>query len=106
MIGRILRLALAGAALLASEASAFETAALADGCLSAAQTRAAVQNGQVAPLGQILAGVRAAAPGKIVSTPQLCQFGGQYVYQVTVLKGNGQVTRLTVDAASGSILGQ
>ena len=54
---------------------------------------------------QIHAAIRAAANGEILPPPQLCNVGGRYVYLVTVLTRGGQVTRRTVDASSGSILG-
>ena len=49
--------------------------------------------------------IRKAAGGEILPPPQLCNVGGQLVYLVNVLDRDGQVTRLTVDAASGAILG-
>src|SRR5690606_5591699 len=79
--------------------------AYADGCLSAAEARTAVQSGQVIPLSKMLKQIRKAAGGEILPPPQLCESGGRYVYLVNVLSRDGQVTRLTVDASSGSILG-
>lgn len=81
------------------------SAALAAGCLSAAQARAAAQNGQIVPLSRVLSSIRSAGRGEILPPPQLCDSGGQFVYVVNVLSRDGQVTRLTVDAASGAIIG-
>lgn len=81
------------------------SAALAAGCLSAAQARAAAQNGQIVPLSRVLSSIRSAGRGEILPPPQLCDSGGQFVYLVNVLSRDGQVTRLTVDAASGAIIG-
>jgi uncharacterized membrane protein YkoI len=96
-----LSLALAGAGL-----AALGSAAEAQGCLSAGQARAAAQQGQIVPMSSLIGSIRAAAGGEILPPPQLCNVGGRYVYIVNVLKPNGQVSRLTVDAASGSIVGR
>jgi uncharacterized membrane protein YkoI len=79
--------------------------ALAQGCLSSREARSAVQSGQAAPLSKMLKQIKAATGGEILPTPQLCNSGGQLVYIVKVLKPDGQVEKLTVNAASGSILG-
>jgi hypothetical protein len=81
------------------------SSAYADGCLSPGEARAAAQSGQIVPLSRIIGQIRAAANGEILPPPQLCNVGGRYVYLVNVLTRGGQVTRLTVDASSGSILG-
>jgi hypothetical protein len=78
--------------------------AYADGCLSPGEARAAAQSGEIVPLSRIIGQIRAAANGEILPPPQLCNIGGHYVYLVNVLTRGGQVTRLTVDASSGSIL--
>ena len=49
--------------------------------------------------------IRSTTGGEIVPPPKLCKQGGQLVYVVNVLSPDGQVTKVTVDAASGSILG-
>jgi uncharacterized membrane protein YkoI len=79
--------------------------AYADGCLSPSEARSAAQSGQIVPLSRIIGQIRAAANGEILPPPQLCNIGGRYVYLVNVLTRGGQVTRLTVDASSGNILG-
>lgn len=62
-------------------------------CLSQAEARTAVANGQAAPLGSVAGSV----DGEIVKA-QLCQQGGGYVYVLSVLK-NGVVTNVTVNAS-------
>ena len=103
--------AYAGAAAIGSE-PAYEGTAAADGaavlaqaCLSGGQARAAVQSGRAIPLSQLISRIRAAAGGQVLPQPQLCASGGRLVYLINVLTGNGQIRSLTVDAASGSILG-
>jgi hypothetical protein len=86
---------------LALGAAGFGSEALAQGCLSADQAREAAQAGQVMPLSEILGQIQ----GEILPSPQLCNRGGRYVYVVNVLKPDGEVSRLTVDAASGNIIG-
>jgi uncharacterized membrane protein YkoI len=90
---------------MALAASGSAGAAAAD-CLSPNQARAAAQQGQVQPMSSLIGSIRAAAGGEILPPAQLCQSGGRYVYVVNVLKPNGQVRRITVDAASGNIVGQ
>jgi uncharacterized membrane protein YkoI len=80
--------------------------AYADGCLSPSEARTVAQSGQIVPLSHVIGQIRAAANGEILPPPQLCNIGGRYVYLVNVLTRDGQVTRLTVDASSGNIIGQ
>ncbi len=77
---------------------------LAQGCLSWQQARAAVQSGLAIPLSQVIIRIRNATGGQVLPPPQLCSSGGRLVYLINVLTDN-QVRSLTVDAASGSILG-
>jgi uncharacterized membrane protein YkoI len=96
---------LAAAGLLAVNPPGFAASAHADGCLSPSEARDAAQNGTIVPLSRVIGQIRAAANGEILPPPQLCNIGGRYVYLVNVLTRDGQVTRLTVDASSGNILG-
>ena len=50
--------------------------------------------------------IRSATGGEIVPPPKLCKQGKRLVYVVNVLAPDGKVTKLTVDAASGNILGK
>jgi hypothetical protein len=105
MFKRMLRLSLLSLGLLGAGLAGLASPALAEGCLSPGQARAAAQSGEIVPLSQIIGQIRSAARGEILPPPQLCSVGGRFVYIVNVLTRDGQVTRLTVDAASGSILG-
>ncbi len=80
-------------------------AALAAGCLSSKEARSAVQNGQAVSLSKMVKQIQRATGGEILPTPQLCNSGGRLVYMVKVLRPDGSVETLTVDAASGSIAG-
>jgi uncharacterized membrane protein YkoI len=77
--------------------------AMAQGCLSDAAARQAFQSGQARPLASFLGAIAAATGGGRPVSAQLCGGPGSYVWQVVVLSGNGQQTRLTVDARSGAI---
>ena len=90
---------------LALVAAGAPPAALAGGCLSQGEARAAAQSGQILPMSRVIRKIEKAGGGQILPPPQLCIVGGQYVYVVNVLTGNGQVTRLSVDATTGAILG-
>ena len=105
MFGKTLTSLALAAALIAFAPTGFGTEAFAANCLSASDARAAVQSGEVVPLSKVLKQIRKAAGGEILPPPQLCKVKGQYVYLVNVLSSDGSVTRLTVDAASGAILG-
>ena len=101
MVRHILQLLALAVAL----AGAGATGAAAD-CLSPNQARSAAQQGQVMPLYGLIGSIKAATGGEILPPAQLCQNGGRYVYVVNVLQPNGQVKKITVDAASGNIVGQ
>jgi hypothetical protein len=102
---RTLRTSLAPALLIAAAAAVTGTPASAQGCLSASEARKAAQAGEVLPLSQVLGEIQSGG-GEILPPPQFCNRGGQYVYVVRVLRPNGDVESLTVDAASGSIIGR
>lgn len=78
---------------------------LAQGCLSSKEARSAVQNGQAVSLSKMVKRIQEATGGEILPTPELCDAGGRLVYMVKVLRPDGSVETLTVDAASGSIAG-
>ncbi len=104
---RTLALALAlplAAALLAGNTFVAAPAHAAD-CLSAKQTRSAVENGNAVSLSKMVKKIQKATGGEILPTPQLCDNGGRLVYMVNVLRPDGSVETLTVDAASGNIAG-
>ena len=102
---RIILVYLALAALFLVSSLGLTSSAFADGCLSPGEARAVAQSGEIVPLSRVIGQIRAAANGEILPPPQLCNIGGRYVYLVNVLTRDGQVTRLTVDASSGNIIG-
>jgi len=65
-------------------------------CLSGGQARQAVNSGQALRAGAIRGIINAEIIGM-----KLCRAGGRLVYRVTVLKRNGKVGRIVIDAASG-----
>jgi uncharacterized membrane protein YkoI len=72
------------------------------GCLSDAQTRAAIQAGQAQPLSNFIGQVQARFGGQVAGAPRLCSVGGRLAYFVTILVG-GQVREVRVDAMSGAV---
>jgi len=63
--------------------------------------RRAVEAGQLKPLSEILASVQAAHPGKVIDVDLERDRSGRRVYEITILKGNGQRAKVLVDATSG-----
>jgi len=80
-------------------------AAHAAGCLSSKEARSAVQDGHAVSLSKMVKRIEKATGGQILPTPELCKSGGRLTYTVKVLKPDGSVETLTVDAASGNIAG-
>ena len=76
-----------------------------EGCLSSKEARSAVQNGHAVSLSKMVKRIQKATGGEILPTPQLCKMAEHLVYLVKVLRPDGQVETLTVDAASGNISG-
>lgn len=81
------------------------TPALAQSCLSASQTRNAIYSGEVISLSRVSSAVRARGYSEI-SSANICQSGGRYVYTVIASTASGASARITVDAATGSILSE
>lgn len=104
MVRKMLTTLLVAAALLTTGLTAPDMSAQAAGCLSSGEARSAVQSGAALPLSKMLGRIRSSAGGEILPPPKLCDRGGRLVYMVNVLSPGGQVTKLTVDASSGSIL--
>jgi hypothetical protein len=75
--------------------AAAPSGALAQGCLSSAEGRQLMEQGQVIPFPEAVR--RAGLSADQVVDVQLCQSGGGYVYQVRILVG-GQVTSQTIPA--------
>jgi len=89
---------LALAALLAT--SADPGAAAAAGCLSQQEQRAAIRAGTVVRP----AAVRRHVPGELLNL-KLCDRDGRLVYLATVLRPNGTIRTMVLDAASGTPIG-
>lgn len=68
------------------------------------RARDAVRDGQVRPLATILPQVRDRFPGRMLDA-RLVQRGGGSFYVLKILGANGQVSEVTVDAASGAVRG-
>lgn len=68
--------------------------------------RRAVEAGQLKPLSEILAAVQATHPGKVLDVDLERDRSGRRMYEITILKGNGQRAKIHVDATSGSELQQ
>ncbi|MEQ9691378.1 PepSY domain-containing protein [Bauldia litoralis] len=105
MIRKSLPALLLGMTLLLAGATAPVDEAEAANCLSDRDARSAVQSGQAVSLSKMIKRIQSTTGGEIVPPPKLCKQGGQLVYIVNVLSPDGKVTKVTVDAASGSILG-
>ena len=103
MIRKVLSALALGLALLATDPTGLITVpAAAQQCLSPGDVRQAVASGQAIALSSVLSQIRATVGGDILPSPMLCDVGGRLVYFVNVLS-DGQVTRLQVDAQTGSI---
>src|SRR5438309_751465 len=71
-------------------------------CLNKEQQRAAIVSGKAVRLGEALKAVK--RRGEVLRA-RLCEGGKGLVYMLTVLARDGKVTRVTVDATSGTVLG-
>lgn len=66
--------------------------------------RDAVAAGEIRPLGEVLATVSRAFPGRALDV-RLGGGRGAWIYRVKVLAADGTVVSVTVDARSGRIVG-
>jgi uncharacterized membrane protein YkoI len=73
-------------------------------CLSPEQRRAAITNHLAVPLSRAMRAVRGRIAGEVVGA-RLCASAGGLVYMLTVLARDGKVTRASVEASSGNLLG-
>ncbi len=67
------------------------------------RARAAVESGEVKPLGAILKAVRQKYKGQVLDT-QLLDMGGRWVYRVRFLTQDGQALDIGVDGRSAQII--
>ena len=93
-------LLLAAALFLVGPAGVGTAPAFAQSCLSQGEARAAVSSGQAAPLSNFVGGLR--SMGQVVSSC-LARRGGRLVYVVSIVKSNGQVTNVVMDATTGQM---
>jgi uncharacterized membrane protein YkoI len=74
-------------------------------CLNQKERRALVETGTVLHLAAAVHAVRNRLPGTLVRA-RLCRRGDSYVYVLTLLGHDGKVTRVAVDAAKGTLVGE
>lgn len=77
--------------------------ARAAGCLSAQETRQAINSGRARHVAEITAAVSRVAGGDVIKV-NLCRNGNGLVYQLVTLSRQGAVSRFVIDAKSGAIL--
>ncbi|WP_374675134.1 PepSY domain-containing protein [Ideonella sp.] len=65
--------------------------------------REAVRAGEILPLPALLERLQRQHPGQVLEL-ELEREGGRWVYEVKLLGGDGQVTRLHVDARTAEVL--
>lgn len=79
-------------------------AAMAQGCLTPAEQRAAIAGNQAVPLDQATRNLRPEHRGEVVNA-RLCRVStGQLVYLLTVVNRHGKVMRARFDAATGQLV--
>jgi len=102
-MGRVLRFVLAACAVLAVlPARAQERAGHA--CLDQKERRAEAESGHLVRLATAIHTAKSRVPGTVVRA-RLCRLDNGLVYVLTVLGRDGKVTRLTVDAIKGTVVG-
>lgn len=67
------------------------------------RARAALNAGQVLPLGRLLAIVAADFPGDVLEV-ELEREDGSWIYEMVVLRPDGAVLEVVLDAATGAVL--
>ncbi len=93
------------ALLVAAPATGRADEATAHGCLSKEQQQAAIAAGQAVKLAAAMHAVRGRAGGEIIGA-RLCPGPRGLAYVLTLLGRDGKVTRATVDAANGTVIGR
>ena len=73
-------------------------------CLDQKERRAEIESGRVVRLATAARAARSKMPGTLVRA-RLCHGNDGLVYVLTVLARDGKVTRLTVDAVKGTLVG-
>ncbi|MCU0774462.1 MAG: PepSY domain-containing protein [Ideonella sp.] len=67
------------------------------------RARAAMQAGEVLPLGTLLERVQRRHPGQVLEV-ELEREDGRWIYELKLLQPGGQLLKLEVDAANGQVL--
>ena len=73
-------------------------------CLGKEQQRAAIASGKAVALAAAVRTAHGRVAGEVVKA-RLCEGPKGLLYMLTVLARDGKVTRVSVDAASGNIIG-
>ena len=95
----------AGAPVAATETPVMTTASAPHVCLNKEAQKQAVADNRAMPLAQAVKLAHSRQRGELVRA-RLCQGpNGGLVYLLTLLARNGKVSRVTVDAANGSLIG-
>ena len=89
----------------ASEPPHPDSAPVSHACLDQKERKAVEESGKVIHLSAALRAARKRAPGTLIQA-RLCSGNDGLVYVLTVLARDGKVTRLTVDAVKGTLVGQ
>jgi len=74
-------------------------------CLNQKERRALVESGAVLHLAAAMHAVRTHVQGTLVRA-RLCRRGEGFAYVLTLLGHDGKVTRVVVDAAKGTLVGE
>jgi len=67
------------------------------------RARAAVQAGEVLPLGTLLERLQRTHPGQVLEL-ELERDNGRWIYEVKLLQANGQLMKLDLDASTAQVL--
>lgn len=67
------------------------------------RARAALRAGEVLPLATLLERLQRSQPGRVLEV-ELERDGGRWVYEVKLLRADGQLLKLALDARSGELL--
>lgn len=92
-----------GAAVLALALLAAGPAPAGDDRRDHERARAAVQSGQVLPLGTLLQQLQRTHPGQVLEV-ELERDSGRWVYELKLLQPGGRLLKLELDAATGTVL--
>jgi uncharacterized membrane protein YkoI len=67
------------------------------------RARAALERGEVRPIGEILASAAAAVPGEVVEV-ELERERGRWVYELKVITPDGHMLEMLMDAATATVV--